>query len=327
MDLLLIFAVLIAFFSVLTLTPWLIKFFTQIGLIVKDQHKEKKPLIPVSGGVVVFLGIYLGVMFVLFIQTFYFHSSFRLVTMLAFIASISAITFVGLFDDLLIRKDHESSFGLKQWQKPLLTVFAAVPLMAVNLGDSSMWLPFFSTVDFGVFYTFVLIPLGVVGASNMVNLLGGFNGLEAGLGFVYIGNLSLYAYSVGSYDAMLIGAITCAALLAFLVYNWTPAKMFPGDSLTYLLGGILVSMAIIGNIEKAALIVSIPFFIEFVLKLRGKLKNQSYGYSENGKVKSFYDKIYSIPHFFTRSGKFTEKQVVFFVIFIELIFCSLVWII
>ena len=82
-----------------------------------------------------------------------------------------------------------------------------------------------------------------------------------------------------------------------------------------------------GNIEKAALIVSIPFFIEFILKARGKFKKQSFGYYENGKVKSLYDKIYSIPHFFTINGEYTEKQVVYFIFLIELIFAVLVWVI
>ena len=97
---------------------------------------------------------------------------------------------------------------------------------------------------------------------------------------------------------------------------------FTLDSLTYLLGGVLASMAILGNIEKAALIVSIPFFIEIILKLRGKLKKQSYGKIVDGRIYSLYNKIYSLPHFFTIKGRYTEKQVVFFVCFIELVFCS-----
>ena len=84
-------------------------------------------------------------------------------------------------------------------------------------------------------------------------------------------------------------------------------------------------MAVLGNIEKAAIIVAIPFFVEFFLKLRSKLKADSYGYFLNGKVKSKYRKIYSIPHIFTRSGRYTEKQVVYFILLIELFFASLIW--
>ncbi len=62
-----------------------------------------------------------------------------------------------------------------------------------------------------------------------------------------------------------------------------------------------------------------------MLKLRGKFKPQSYGYLKDGKIHSRYKKIYSIPHLFTRTGNFTEKQVVFYVILIELFFSSLIW--
>ena len=111
------------------------------------------------------------------------------------------------------------------------------------------------------------------------------------------------------------------------MFNFYPAKIFPGDSLTYLLGGVLVSMAVLGNMEVVALIVSIPFFFELILKLRGRLKKQSYGTVENGKLKCLYDKIYSIPHIFTLTGKYTEKKVVLFVYLIEILFCGLIWII
>ncbi len=327
MKYMLLLSALIAFGAVLYGTPWLIRYLTQIGLVVKDQHKEGKPLIPVSGGLAVFLGIFLGIMLVIFVTTFYYHTTSRIIELLAFSASIFAITFVGFFDDLLIRKDYESSFGLKQWQKPLLTVVAAVPLMVINAGQTDVYIPLLGSTDVGILYPLLLIPIGVVGASNMVNLLAGFNGLEAGLGIIYLSNLSMYAYIHGSENAALIGIITCAALLAFLLFNAYPAKIFPGDSLTYLLGGVLASMAIIGDIEKAALIVSIPFFIEFALKLRGRLKKQSYGTIKDGKVKSLYDKIYSIPHIFTYSGKFTEKQVVFFVYCIEIVCAFMIWLI
>jgi UDP-N-acetylglucosamine--dolichyl-phosphate N-acetylglucosaminephosphotransferase len=321
------FSIIIAFLTVYYVTPWLIKYLKNVGMVVKDQHKAEKPLIPVSGGLVVYLGIFFGVMFIIFTQSFYYQSTNRLIDLLAFSASISMITFIGLADDLLIRKDNEASIGLKQWQKPLLTAVAAVPLMAVHVGQTGFNFPIFGFVDFGLFYTFLLIPIGFIGASNMVNLLEGFNGLGAGLGIIYLGNLSAYAYVVGADNAALIGFITCGALFAFLLFNYYPARIFPGDTLTYLLGGVLASMAILGNLEKAALIVSIPFFVEFALKLRGKLKKQTYGTIVNGKVKSFYNKVYSIPHFFTISGKYTEKQVVFFVWGIHLVCASLIWIV
>ncbi|MBL7147632.1 MAG: hypothetical protein ISS82_02295 [Nanoarchaeota archaeon] len=309
------------------MTPWLIKYLNKIKLVVKDQNKKDKKLVPISGGLSVVAGICGGLMVYVFIQIFFYNVKSILVYLFAALTTILVITFVGFVDDLLIEKSKNSSSGLKRWQKPLLTLAAAVPLMVVGAGTTTMALPFLGKINFGLIYPLILIPIGVVGAANMVNMLAGFNGLETGMGIVYTGMLGLYAYVNESYIAAILALITFTSLIAFYRYNKFPAKILPGDSLTYLLGAVIVCIAVIGNLEKAALIISIPFFIEFLLKARSKFKADSYGYYQNGKIMSKYKKIYSIPHFFTRTGKYTEKQVVYFIILIELIFSSLIWLV
>ena len=269
-----------------------------------------------------------GLMWYIFIQTFYYESPKNLLLLFSAITTILLITFIGFMDDLIIEKNKNETSGLKQWQKPVLALFAAVPLMVVQAGTSTMLIPFLGRVDVGLLYPLLFVPIGIIGASNMVNILAGFNGSEAGMGIIYLGNLGLYAYINQRYSAAAIAGITVFALLAFYYYNKVPAKILGGDSLTYLLGGVLVTVAVLGNIERAALIVSIPFFIEFILKARGKLKKKTIGTIENGKIKSLYgNKIYSIPHILTRTGKYTEKQVVYFMIFVQVIFSSLIWLI
>ncbi|MCD4666592.1 hypothetical protein K8R47_02165 [archaeon] len=313
------------------ITPWFIKFLRKINLVVKDLNKKDKPLVPLSGGIIVLMGVAAGILFFVFEQTFLKIrvpvSNDDILILFVATLSIFIITLVGFLDDLLIKRSKNESSGLKQWQKPLLTLTAAVPLMVISTGFTTMNLPFIGDVNFGILYSLILIPLIVVGASNMVNMLAGFNGLETGMGIIYMGSLGLYAYVNERHVAALIGLVTFASLIAFYYYNKTPAKILPGDSLTYLLGGSIAVMAIVGNIEKAAFLVSIPFFIEFFLKLKSRFKAKSYGYYHKGKIKSFYRKIYSLPHIFTKTGKYTEKQITMFLIIIELIFSSLIWLI
>jgi len=297
----------------------------KIKLTVKDLNKKNTPLVPISGGLAVLGGLLAGFMTYMFIQTFFYQNPGFALYVFAGLTTIFIITMVGFIDDLLIEKSKRHSSGLRQWQKPLLTLSAAIPLMVVGAGTTTMALPILGQINFGLIYPLILVPLGVIGAANMVNMLAGFNGLETGTGLIYTGMLGLYAYVNNSYIGALFSLITFASLLGFYIYNKYPAKILPGDSLTYLLGGSLACIAILGNLEKAALICSIPFFIEFVLKARGKFKAQSYGFYKNGKVKSFYKKIYSIPHILTRTGKYTERQVVYFVLIIELFFSSLIW--
>lgn len=317
-------------------TLYLIKYLKKINLVVKDMNKENRPLIPLSGGIAVMAGLFTAFMFSIAIYTFFYKvPSSSVIQLLAATCTILIITFIGFVDDLLIHKNKEESTGLKQWQKPLLTLIAAVPLMVINAGSSKVWIPFLGETEIGLIYPLIVIPIILIGAANMVNLLGGFNGLETGMGLIYTFMLSLYMYIRAptvtnpndAYVGSLIAAITFAALLAFFIFNKYPAKIFPGDSLTYLLGAVIACIAIIGNFEKAALICSIPFIIEFFLKARARFKADSYGYYKDGKIQSKYTEIYSLPHIFTRTGKYTEKQITYFLMFIELIFCSLIWII
>lgn len=325
---------LFAFLLVWFLSPWFIRYLKRIGIAVKDMNKKGKPLVPLSGGLLVLAGLLFGVFLFVFLKVFFslgdslFLLDYRnLSFLLASLLTITIVTFIGFLDDVVILSNKRESAGFKQWQRPLLTLIAAVPLMAVNVGTTKMIVPFIGTVDFGIIYPLVLIPIGVVGASNMVNMFAGFNGLEAGMGIVYIGMLGLYAFIYDKFIVALIALIVVACLLALIRYNWCPAKILAGDSLTYLLGSTIAVIAIVGNMEKAALIIAIPFIFEFFLKLRKKFKVRSYGYYYKGKVKSYYSKIYSIPHFFTIKGKFTEKQVVWFCILISFVFSLLIWVV
>jgi len=308
--------------------PWLIRYLKRVGLVVKDQNKKDKTLVPLSGGLAVMGGIFLGVMAYIFIRTFFFNDAVLLLPFFAAITTILLISVIGFIDDSIIKRSKDASAGLKQWQKPLLTLIAAIPLIVIKAGTTTIFVPFLGSINFGILYPLLIVPLAVIYLSNAVNLLAGFNGLEAGLGIVYTGMLGLYAFSNGSYVAAIISLTTFAALLAFLKFNWYPSRIFPGDSLTYLLGGVLACIAILGNMEKAVFIVSIPFLIEFILKARSKFKAQSFGYWKNGKIYSLYgNKVYSLTHLFTRTEKFTEKQIVIFLMLIELIFCLLIWIV
>ncbi|MDO8555713.1 MAG: hypothetical protein Q7R96_00890 [Nanoarchaeota archaeon] len=333
MQLLLYLAPLLSFLVAYLSLPIWIRYLNRIGLVVPDKNKkDQKKLIPISGGMAVLCGFLAGIMVYIFVQIFYYDKGGQgsLIYMFAALTTILIITFIGFLDDLIINKHIGESTGLKQWQKPLLTLFAAVPLMVVKAGTTFFYVPFivgFDRLDVGLLYPLLFVPIGIVGASNMINMFGGFNGLEAGMGLVYLGMTSLYAYANERYAAAAIGIIVCGALLAFFLFNKYPAQIFPGDSLTYLLGASLVSMAIIGNLEKAALLCAIPFFVEFFLKWRSGFTAKTYGSYKHGKVISYYgDKVYSIPHFFTRTGKFTEKQVVFCCILIQLFFSSLMWV-
>jgi len=316
-------------------TPHLIKFLLAIGVLGTDINKRNKPRLPASGGICVAIGILAGLLSYVGIETFVYGGQGTSLQLLAAASSILIVTFSGLLDDLNVKsyaiktKDGKNvKVGFPQWVKPLLTLPAAIPLMVISAGETSMLIPLFGKVDFGVLYPLLLIPVGVVGMSNAINLLGGFNGVEAGMGLVYVTSLGIYSilYGQGPIGSVIF-LVAAASLLAFLRYNWLPAKILPGDSLTYLLGSLVIAGVVLGNIERAGIIAMVPFVIEFLLKARSGFKASCLGVvSPDGKIKPRYNgKIYSLTHVVMKLGVSEERKITIALMLIELFFCSLIF--
>ncbi|MBD3155407.1 MAG: hypothetical protein GF368_02005 [Candidatus Aenigmarchaeota archaeon] len=316
----------ISLVSSLVLTKSLISFFKRNKIVALDLQKKGKPLVANSGGVPVFFGMFFGLMFFIAIQVFIFNVTNQLVYLFAAILTIFLITLVGFFDDLnnraVLEKKKDIRTGLKQWQKPLMTIPAAIPLMVVKAGYTTMWIPFFGNVNFGILYALILVPIGVVGAANAINLLGGFNGSEAGMGVIYCTSLGIYSLIHGKIVSAAIFFSCIGALVGFLKYNWVPAKILSGDSIQYLLGSVVASGVILGNMEKAGLFLMTPFFIEFILKLKGKLKVHCMGkLRKDGKLDPPYGKkIYSWTHIIMNIKPMTEKQVTLVLMLMQIVF-------
>lgn len=277
----------------------------RVGIVGKDMNKPGRPEVAEMGGVPVFAGVASGLMFYIAINSFVLNQRSLNLPLFAALSTIFMITIVGIIDDSLGWK-----IGLKQWHKPLLTIPAAVPMMAAGVGISIISLPLVGTIDLGLLYPLLIIPIGIVGASNGFNMLAGYNGLEAGMGVVILSAMSLYAYAMGDSWVAMIGISTIAALLAFLYFNWYPAKVFPGNTLTYMVGAIMACMAILGNMEKLALILFIPYYMDFILPLRAKMKTEAFGkVNEDGTLDQPYNKIYDVTHLFILIIKKIKRRV------------------
>ncbi|MEM5811432.1 MAG: hypothetical protein QXG91_01690 [Candidatus Aenigmatarchaeota archaeon] len=299
--------------------------FEKFGIVGIDQHKKDKRKIATSGGIAISFSFIFSLLVFIGIRTFIFKTIENALIVFSILLSVLLVTFVGFIDDVLIkRKQYRSKknekdirVGLPQWIKPLLTFPAALPLMVLNIGNPTISLPIFGEVNFGIFYPLVIVPLAFVFSSNVVNMLAGFNGMESGMGLVYLGFLSYVAFLANSI-AFPIFLIAFFSLLPFFIFNFYPAKILPGDSLTYFLGSLVISASVAGDMEKPLIFVFLPFFIEFFLKLRSKFKASSLGILKNGYLKSRYRKIYSLTHLIMKIGKFKEWQISVIFILIEL---------
>jgi UDP-N-acetylglucosamine--dolichyl-phosphate N-acetylglucosaminephosphotransferase len=288
------------------------------GYLGKDMNKYNKPKVAELGGAVVFLGYSFGIFGAIFLATYMNAFKIDLSFLLAGFCTIAMICFVGLIDDIIGWKK-----GIRQWQHALFPIIAALPLMAIKAGETTMNLPIIGGIDLGIFYALLIIPIGVTGASNAFNMLAGFNGLEAGQGIILTLTLTIIALLSGQITAALLGIAMIGALIAFLRFNWFPAKIFGGDSLTLMVGANLAVMSILGNMESVGVIIIGLFAIEFIIKAKHAFQSECFGTpNKNGQLRanpsggSFTQIVMKWG-----KGKLTEPQVTLIILAIQAIIC------
>jgi UDP-GlcNAc:undecaprenyl-phosphate/decaprenyl-phosphate GlcNAc-1-phosphate transferase len=149
------------------------------------------------------------------------------------------ITGVGLIDD---------RFELSPPAKIAGMALAGSALVLFGVVMYFFRLPFVGAVVLSPDLLPLLTVVWVIGMANAINLIDGLDGLAAGV--VMISALALLVYSDQLFDAGLLGgenlgpviaAATAGVCLGFLPYNWSPAKVFMGDSGAMLLGLLLAA--------------------------------------------------------------------------------------
>ena len=309
----LIIPVIFSFLISLFIIPFWIKKSREIRLVWPDMNERFSEKVAGSGGIAPLLGFTIGILIFVAYRTFILKSNEFLVEIFAMLSVILFLGGVGLVDDLLGWRKG----GLRKKHRIILVAFSAIPLMVINAGKSEVLIPFFGSIELGLIYPLVAIPIGIIGAATTFNHLAGFNGLEAGNGILVLLGVGLVAFFTGSSWLMVIALCMIGALFAFLFYNFYPAKVFPGDTMTLSVGGLIAIITILGNFEKVGVFFFLPFIIETLLKLKGGLKKHSFGKPKiDGTLDLRYKNIYSLSHlailFLKKCNiKTTQKNVVY----------------
>ncbi len=309
----------LAFIATVYSSKFLMPYMANAGVTAKDYNKKNKPTLPRGLGIALAFGFMIG------LSAYVFGASFGLYVPLvstdylfASIIALLLIALVGLIDDIHVRRSAvkttgmmDTSVGLKQWQKPILCLLGALPLVVINAGVSTLHLPILGTVSFGILYPLIIIPLAVIFASNAFNLLGGFNGISTLTGLIASCALLLYSVMYGNATGAILSGVLSAALLAFLFFDGYPAKIIPGDSYTYAVGAGLVITMIVGNMESFGIIIFLPWIIEFLLHVKGKFDTTDLGIrrADGTFTPPYGRKIYSWTHVIMNLKRCREWEV------------------
>ena len=308
-------AVLISFFTVVIFMPKAIKALKEKGITGIDVHKPDRPEIPKGGGFVLLFAIVFALLGVVGLTTFQFFTV-EMVGIFAALVSILIASMIGLLDDQL---------DFSNRTKVILPMVATIPMIAVSVGTPTMNIPFIGTVNFGIAYALIIVPLMMTFIVDSTNMYGGMNGLEAGLSTINASGLVLYVFLIPIMQTTLISpeqlqaGIVAAALLGasfgFLIFNRYPAKVLPGDVGRLPIGAAMAAALIIGNMDRLAILMYAPFAINFLLYLiyRIYVKRNGVAWAKFAKprddgsleVVGPFTVYWILPHFF---NNMTEKR-------------------
>ena len=317
-------AILAAFVVVVLFMPRTIKMLREAGMVGIDVHKPGKPEVPKGGGFIVLFAIVFGLLVVMGITTFQDQADVR-EGLLAALVSILIAGFIGLLDD---------TFDFKNRTKIVLPMVASIPMIAMSVGNPSMTIPFIGTINFGPFYALLIVPLMMTFIVDSTNMYGGMNGLEAGLSSINASAIVLYVLlspyvnghivTTAQTDAGMVAAALFGASIAFLIFNRFPAKVLPGDVGRLPLGAAMASALILGNMDRLAIILYMPFLLNFLLYIiyRVYVKRKGIEYAkfatprEDGtlEVVGPFTMYWILPHF---SKNMTEKRNVLLLLLIQ----------
>jgi UDP-GlcNAc:undecaprenyl-phosphate GlcNAc-1-phosphate transferase len=152
-------------------------------------------------------------------------------------------------------------------------------------------LPFTSgTQSLGSIQSFALTALWTLGLVNGVNFIDGVDGLAAGVCAIAAGSLCIIEILKGATWAAAASAALCGACVAFLRYNFAPARIFLGDAGSLLLGFWLACIAVAAAAKTAAattlalplLILGVPVFDALWAVVRRTLAGQPVWRADRG---------------------------------------------
>jgi len=155
--------------------------------------------------------------------------------------------FVGFLDDYAKLKKKQNE-GLTSIQKAMLQMAVSALFLYVmyRSGDmtTQLYIPFLN-VSFQlhpIVYIFFAMFV-MVGCDNAVNLTDGVDGLCACVTIPVMVFFTAASVALGKYDLAILPAALVGGLIAYLFYNWHPAKVFMGDTGSLFLGGVTCAMA------------------------------------------------------------------------------------
>lgn len=224
----------IAFTCTFIATPFVKKMAIKIGAVdAPNARKVHTEIIPRLGGLAIYIGYMISLLF----------SAEIGVEKMALIVGSTILVAVGIWDDICDISPKVKLLG--QVIAALIVVLSGINIAYIsNPWGDLIFLPQWFAIPFTIFW--------IVAFTNMINLIDGLDGLAAGISFIACLAIISVTIGIGQTETALITLALAGAILAFLRYNFNPAKIFMGDTGSMLLGYTLGVISVLGLVKTAA---------------------------------------------------------------------------
>ena len=263
-----------------------------------------------------------GLMFVFASVVVLLINAFRMEEYSALYVLLVALCFgfIGFLDDFTKMK-YKRNLGLTSIQKALLQMaVSAVFLYVLYRGGmgTELYIPFVnvSIALHPIVYIFFAMFV-MVGCDNAVNLTDGVDGLCGSVTVPVMVFFTAAAVAQGRYDLALLPATLVGGLIAYLFYNWHPAKVFMGDTGSLFLGGVICGLAFALEMPLILILVGIVYICETLSVIL------QVGYFKLTHGKRLF-KMSPIHHHFEMCG-WKEEKICFIFTGVTVVMCVLAW--
>ncbi|MFI3284538.1 MAG: phospho-N-acetylmuramoyl-pentapeptide-transferase [Erysipelotrichaceae bacterium] len=182
-----------------------------------------------------------------------------MVTLFAYLA----YGLIGFIDDyiIVIKKDNA---GLIPSHKLILQISVSVIfyLIYASAVSTTLYIPIFQAeLNLGIFYAFFVFFM-FTAESNAVNITDGMDGLAGGLSLIGLVPFAILAWLANETSILIFIVCVIGALMGYLKFNISPAKIFMGDTGALALGGLFAAIAMVLKEEIALIFIGGVFVYE-----------------------------------------------------------------
>lgn len=214
-----------AFWICLYTMPVLIKILQQKGLtdLPTEERKVHAVPVPALGGVIIFAATFFSYGLWLNIDDLYLYYQVRHVLMDSKILLSAAmlVFFIGIKDDLV---------GTAPEKKIIAHFIAGIILIVIGNVRISGLHGILGIQDIPYWLSFIFSFFVYIGLVNAINLIDGIDGLAGGVSAIFTFCMGILFLILKDNSLSVLSFALCGALSGFLVYNFSPAKIFMGDS-------------------------------------------------------------------------------------------------